>query len=178
MENTATLAKESTRDELIKRLQMGGNILYFRHATPANTTDPDAELGEEGKNNANKLKTFLANYNIKTHSLVSTSPLKRARQTAEIAFGSKNLIVDPSLAQMNVLLEDQSNADELFMKQHLTRILESKPEKDHSVVLVGHHFTFGGRISGIPYLGVVVIEPKGNGNSYEIITAGEPLIEN
>ncbi|KPV56836.1 hypothetical protein QJ48_25535 [Paenibacillus sp. A3] len=52
----------------------------------------------------------------------------------------------------------------------LLHILESRPADGSNTVLVGHDFTFGDAFPGLPYLGMVILEPGGQGKGYRFLS--------
>jgi len=144
-------------------LRQGGFNLYFRHAQPSDTSSENPYLSQLGKEQAKSLGEFLQKQKIPIQFPVSASPLNRARQTAEIAFGQANVAIDLELAQMN--------------KPYL---LDSIPTERFNQVFVGHHFTFGGQIepTQLSYLGLVVLKPLGQGRGYTVLnTIEHPFIQ-
>ncbi|MCI3194764.1 hypothetical protein GXP75_03525 [Bacillus sp. HU-1818] len=72
---------------------------------------------------------------------------------------------------IDALFVDQPVGDnQKNLKKTLANIFESVPEDGTNSVVVGHHFTFGNAISSLPYLGMVVLKPEGEGKGFKVVT--------
>ncbi|PAY13470.1 histidine phosphatase family protein [Bacillus sp. 7705b] len=158
------------KDKLLEILQKGGHVLYFRHAEPAEKSG-DPGLSNEGKKKAESLKLLFQEKKIILNSPIWTSPARRTQETAEIAFEGIERKVNDALYWMDALFVDQPVGDnQKNLKKALANIFESIPEDDTNSVVVGHHFTFGNVISSLPYLGMVVLKPEGEGKGFKVVT--------
>ena len=102
---------------------------FLRHATASDNAPTDAarELTKEGKQEARVLAVALAKLDVKP-SRIFTSPLARARQTAEI------------VAKVMKLSDEVELLDELKNEGNsvaLLRVLRSCAQ-DESILLIGH----------------------------------------
>ncbi|MDS9996809.1 histidine phosphatase family protein [Bacillus atrophaeus] len=79
------------RPNLFSLLQAGGYNLYFRHAHPENTRDEHAPLSETGQEQARKMGKLFVDRQIPIQFPVRSSPINRAKLTAEIAFGEQQI---------------------------------------------------------------------------------------
>ncbi|MNJ02366.1 hypothetical protein D3C73_1623070 [compost metagenome] len=66
---------------------------------------------------------------------------------------------------------ENPTGEALEMKTRLAGLLESTPAEGSNRVLVGHSFTFNGQVEARPYLGLILLQPKGNVQGYEIVDA-------
>ena len=93
-------AKGATTDDLFATLQQGGFVVYLRHADTTgqlldrtmDLTDRKMQrnLSEEGRLQAQAIGEAVVSLDIKP-ALVLASPVFRARDTAELAFGADNI---------------------------------------------------------------------------------------
>ena len=84
-----------SNDELISKLQSGGNIVFIRHALAPGSGDPDnidlndcktqRNLNEDGRKQARKIGNFFKKNRIKIYQVLS-SEWCRCKETADIAF--------------------------------------------------------------------------------------------
>ncbi|WNS46697.1 histidine phosphatase family protein [Paenibacillus sp. MMS20-IR301] len=154
--------------EMVNRLQQGGYVLYFRHAQPAeNFGDPG--LSAEGQEKAVLLGNWLREQKIKINLPVLTSPTQRTQETGKAAFQS--IRVEEALAYMDTLFTENPDDAELKMKARLVSLLESLPSEGSNTVLVAHSFSFNNQIEARPYLGLILLKPRGKGQGYEIVDA-------
>ncbi|XOK63972.1 histidine phosphatase family protein [Paenibacillus elgii] len=171
MTNVENSTNEETDSGLLKAIRQGGYVLYFRHAKPEdNSAGSDSGLSELGKQQAKQLEALFKEQNITVQLPVLTSSANRARQTAEMAFGVQNVKVEPALYQIGVLQSERPNEAEQSVKTRLLHILESRPANGSNTVLIGHHFTFGDAFPELPYLGMVILEPAGQGKGYRFLS--------
>lgn len=108
--------------------------------------------------------------NIPVQYPVVASPYCRTRESAELAFGSGNVAVDPSLAAIAKLSDSSiSAAEKQSIVMQVEKMFELVPQSGTNKVVIGHAFPSGVAVGEIPYMGTVVIKPKGPGNGYEIV---------
>ncbi|MNI85428.1 hypothetical protein D3C73_1424230 [compost metagenome] len=94
---------------------------------------------------------------------VLSSPIRRARETAETAFGETNVSLEERLAGQGV---DQ--------------VLEVIPENGVNQLLVAHHYDFNGQLKrneGLDYLDAALLQPLGAGKGYQVVRLLNPLQE-
>lgn len=167
MNMTVTGIKQPSA-EMITRLQQGGYVLYFRHAQPAGNTD-DPGLRADGQEKAVLLGNWLREQEIKINLPVLSSPTQRTQETGKAAFQS--IRVEEALAYMDVLFMENPSGVERVMKARLMSLLESIPLAGTNTVLMAHSFSFNDQIEARPYLGLILLKPKGKGQGYEIADA-------
>ncbi|RRJ66037.1 hypothetical protein EHV15_26320 [Paenibacillus oralis] len=148
------LLKSIAISELWEALRQGGYNLYFRHAQPIDTSSPDPGISPDGERLAKRLGKLLDEQNIPIQLPVSSSPLKRARETAEAAFGQRNVTIDLQLGQM-----DKPD------------LLESVPSEGFNQIMIGHYYSFGGQVEPrqLLHLGLVILKPMGQGQGFTVV---------
>ena len=128
--------------DLIEQLQLGGNIIYFRHAkTNHDEIDQDRNdlsscktqrnLSSAGREQARLIGEAFRTLKISVGRILS-SPYCRAKDTAVIAFGN---------AEINNDLRFGMGTDEQeteTLKQALLQMLSTPPEAGQNTVLVSH----------------------------------------
>lgn len=139
------LAAEATQDsslpkeDLLKRLQQGGLIIYFRHfATdrsqedqhPVNLTNcaTQRNLSEEGRSQSAAIGTVFKRHSIPVSEVIS-SPFCRCKESAEIAFGKYG--IDTNLYFAVALEKDQREQQTSV----LLKLLTSKPDSGNRIVV-------------------------------------------
>jgi hypothetical protein len=168
MMNMAIAGINKPSAELLNRLQTGGYVLYFRHAQPSEPSG-DTGLSVEGAEKAALLGDWLREQNITIRLPVLTSPTQRTQQTGKVAF--QGFRVEEALAHMDTLFMENPASEALEMKTRIMSLLESTPSEGTNTVLVAHSFSFNGQIEARPYLGLILLKPKGKGQGYEIADA-------
>jgi hypothetical protein len=169
-----------TNPSIFEAIKNGGYILYFRHGEATigqdqpglsfNDCTTQRNLSETGKNQARMIGNIFRAKMIPIAYPVIASPYCRTLETAELAFGKPNITVNPILAAVANLgmggfsVQEAQNALAEFMK-----ILETPPIRGSNKIIVGHSFPDGQVLGEIPYMGTVVIRPKGQGKGYEIV---------
>ncbi|PYZ95281.1 histidine phosphatase family protein [Salipaludibacillus keqinensis] len=165
---------------LLSSLREGGLIFYARHGEATVGMDlpsfhyqnclAQRNLSEEGRRQAIYYGKILRALQIPIQSPVSTSPFCRTIETAQLAFGSGNVIVDPFLADLYRLSGDLSSRDRQRILDNLQAMLEKNPEGGGNKVIVAHSFPVGVGLGQIPDMGTVIVRPKGEGHGYEVIS--------
>lgn len=169
-----------SKPSIFETIKHGGYILYFRHAEATIGQDQPGlsfddcttqrNLSEIGKNQAKMIGNIFRKKMIPVQYPVIASPYCRARETAEIAFGQSNVVVNPFLAAiLNIGTEGFSVEDTQNVLTEFKKILETPPVPGSNKIIVAHSFPEGQALGEIPYMGSVVIKPKGQGNGYEIV---------
>jgi hypothetical protein len=165
-----------SKEALIKRMQKGGLVMYFRHASTekdyadqvnANVNDGSTQrvLSEKGWHEAVHIGNAIRFYNIPVGKVIS-SEYFRAWQTAWLAFGEyeKN-------ADLNFLpFADFTDHQMAKMKKLVVPFLSTKPEQGKNTIIVAHDDPFEASTGIYPEpQGVCfILEPKGNGK-FEIL---------
>lgn len=100
---------------------------------------------------------------------VTASPFCRTKETAELAFGEENVQVDHFWLNIYHLNGDLTTAEQESVLMSLSSVLEIKPPTGKNKVIIGHSFPSGVGLGEIPYMGTVLVRPRGQGNGYEVI---------
>ncbi|MEM5627597.1 hypothetical protein AAHB47_30855 [Bacillus wiedmannii] len=92
---------------------------------------------------------------------VRSSPINRAKETAQIAFG-----------------EEQIQLEERLIQPELPQLLESTPEVGKNQVFIAHHYTFDNQLTEpLDYMNMVLIKPLGAGSGYRLEQVYDLLAE-
>lgn len=164
---------------LVERLRRGGLVMFVRHAdTAGQPCDSGFRVGERngqrnisaaGRRQAAAIGPALAALGVPVALPVLAGPVFRARDTAELAFGTGAVEV------VDGLLADDYAGERLgwVLNEH-RRLFSAPVPAGTNRVLVGHRgpvqMILGGRVSGtnLPEAGVLVLEP-GNGAGFEVL---------
>ena len=164
---SADLPKEA----LIEKMQLGGLVLYIRHASTendyadqvsANVNDGSTQrvLSEKGWHEAVLLGEAFEYYQIPVGDVL-TSQYFRAWQTAWLAFGSYK-----KQQALNFLPSESYSAEQIqLMKERVMPYLIKVPKGNKNTVIVAHDDPFEA-VTGIypePMGICFVLEPKQNG---------------
>ena len=165
---------------LFHLLRRGGYILYAKHGESTVGEDQpnlnlqycftQRNLSEVGRRQANYYGEILPILGIPISYPVSVSPLCRAIQTGQLAFGRANVQIDPFLFQIYRLSGNLSGVEQKRILDFLQSQLEMKPPEGSNKVIIAHSFPPEIGLGQIPDMGTVVINPLGRGKGYEIIT--------
>ncbi|WP_152392843.1 histidine phosphatase family protein [Paenibacillus guangzhouensis] len=180
LEVSASRAKiDPIHSATLNSLRHGGYVLYVRHGE-ANRGEDQSQiiyencatqknLSEEGRKQSALYGEALRRLNIPVHYPVSASPFCRTRDTAELAFGNQNVQIDPFWFKVYQLSGNVTPTEQASTLSELTSELEKIPISGTNTVIIAHSFPKGIGLGEIPYLGTVVVRPKGPGNGYDII---------
>ena len=175
--NSAESSKGSeSKEALIKKMQKGGLVMYFRHASTekdyadqvkANVNDGSTQrvLSEKGWHEAVHIGDAVRFYKIPIGSVIS-SEYFRAWQTAWLAFGEYEKNSDLNFLPFAEFTDEQMKT----MKKRVLPFLSTKPERGKNTVIVAHDDPFEAATGiypepqGICY----ILEPKGKG-AFKII---------
>ncbi|MCP3032334.1 histidine phosphatase family protein [Halobacillus sp. A1] len=170
---------------LLSLLRGGGYILYARHAEATvgedgmNFTFMDCttqrNLSEAGRKQAAAYGAALRRLRIPLVAPVLASPFCRNRETAELAFGSGVVQVDPFWVEVYRLSRNVSQAEEADILRSVQSRLEFPPPAGTNRVIVAHSFPEYAGLGAIPNMGTVVVKPLGRGKGYEV--AGRVSLE-
>ncbi|MAE54293.1 MAG: histidine phosphatase family protein [Opitutae bacterium] len=164
------------KEELIKRMQQGGLIFYFRHAstekdyadqTKADVNDGSTQrvLSEKGWHEAVQIGKAIRYYNIPVGDVMS-SDYFRAWQTAWLAFGKYEKNSDFNFLPFENYTENQ--IDE--MKLRVTPYLCRKPLKNKNNIIVAHDDPFEAATGIYPKpQGVCYVIKPINNKSFQIL---------
>ncbi|OAB44924.1 hypothetical protein PBAT_15080 [Paenibacillus antarcticus] len=164
----------------INDLKTGGYIIYFRHgeATVGQDTDnlvfedcsTQRNLSDQGRTQAQIVGNFFKKNSIPVAYPVIASPYCRTRESAEIAFGKQNVQLNPMLADIVKLSNESLSEDqEQPILTNVNKLLETVPALGKNTIIVDHSFPAGLSLGPIPYMGAVIIKPKGNNKGYDVI---------
>lgn len=148
---------EHTAKDPFELLHQGRYNLYFRHAQPEDTKDNDTGLSAWGSEQAASLGKLLLSKKIPVQMPVLCSPIRRARETAEVAFGKE---------------PEQVRIEEHLIQPGLDRLLELVPSKGMNQLFVAHHYHFNhqlGMNERFEYLDAALLQPLGDGNGYRLV---------
>lgn len=161
-------------------LRGGGYILYSKHGeATAGEDQPNLNflccftqrnLSEMGRRQAVYYGQILRNLQIPISYPVLTSPFCRAIQTAQLAFGSVGIQIDPFWFEVYKLSGNLSGAEQRRILDYLKLKLEIKPPLGSNRVIIAHSFPEGIGLSQVSDMGTVIIKPLGQGNGYEIVS--------
>ncbi|MGM9948526.1 MAG: histidine phosphatase family protein [Lysinibacillus sp.] len=164
---------------LLDSLRKGGFILYARHGEANIGSDlphvnfqdclTQRNLSAYGRWQAAYYGGIIRYWQIPIESPVSASPFCRTVETAQLAFGNSAVQVDPFWVEINRLSENAPNMNRQGVLNQVTSILEQTPGEGRNKVIVAHGFPEGVGLGQIPYMGTVVVKPKGKGNGYDIV---------
>ena len=163
----------------INSLRKGGFIFYARHGEATVGEDlpyfnfqdclTQKNLSEYGRRQAIYYGEIIRYLQIPIQSLVSASPFCRTIETAQLAFGSGSVQVNPFWYEIYRLSENLPSSDREKILNNFNALLETIPVEGKNKVIVAHGFPEGIGLGDIPYMGTVIIKPKGEGNGYEVV---------
>ncbi len=99
---------------------------------------------------------------------IIASPFCRTRETAELAFGKGNSVVDPFWLNIYRLGSDIGVLEQETILNSLHSFLEIPPAPGRNKFVVAHSFPPGVGLGPIPNMGTATVKPLGKGNGYEI----------
>ncbi|WP_063858213.1 histidine phosphatase family protein [Paenibacillus sp. A3] len=164
---------------MVNTLRQGGYVLYVRHGE-ANVgedkpffaiTDCSTQrnLSVKGKEQARRYGEAIRKLNIPVHLPVEASPLCRTTQTAQIAFGERNVAINDFWLKIYELSGDADPQQIQETIRAFTTAVEPKPPEGTNRVIIGHAFPSGIGLGDIPNLGTVVLKPLGLGMGYKVV---------
>ncbi len=115
------------------------------------------------------MEKLLRYLQIPIQSPVSASPFCRTIETAQLAFGIGNVQVNPYWFDVYKLSGNVPNDDRQRILNQLKSELEKIPEEGRNKVIVAHSFPEGIGLGQIPYMGTVIVKPKGVGQGYDVV---------
>lgn len=134
-------AAQSEAEILVAAMQDGGKVIYLRHSTTNQNQVDTGRLGDRaGQRNlsaagiaqARALGDAFRTLNIPMGEILA-SPVFRARDTAELAFGADRIDVS-----MDIVADDYAGPDLRAMLQATTRLLRAFTPPGDNRILVGH----------------------------------------
>ena len=164
---------------LLNSLRKGGFIFYARHGEATVGEDlpyfnfqdclTQRNLSEYGRRQAIYYGEILRYLQIPIQSLISASPFCRTIETAQLAFGFCSVQVNPFWFEIYRLSENLPSSDREIILNNFNSLLETIPVEGKNKVIVAHSFPKGVAFGEIPFMGTVIIKPKGEGNGYEVV---------
>lgn len=164
---------------LLNSLRKGGFILYARHGEATVGRDlpnlnfqdclTQGNLSDKGRLQAIYYGEILRYLQIPIQSPVSASPFCRTIETAQLAFGSCQIQVNPFWFEIYRLSGNLPSSDRQRILNNFKSVLETIPVKGRNKVIVAHSFPEGVGLGQMPYMGTVIIKPKGEGNGFEVV---------
>jgi len=135
-------ANDYTADELVKMMQQGGYVIYFRHAaTDHSQKDVDRKnltncatqrnLSELGKKQSLAIGVGFKTKNISVGKILS-SPWCRAKDTAKLGFGRVEIVADLGFSI------SRSKQDTRRLSKALNKMLSQPPENGTNTLLFSH----------------------------------------
>ena len=171
--------EDTLNGTLLNSLRKGGYILYARHGEANVGNDlpnlnfqnclTQRNLSEYGRRQAIYYGQMLRYLQIPIQSPVSASPFCRTIETAQLAFGNGDVQVDPFWYEIYRLSGNVPSSESQMILNHFQSILEIPPLEGENKVIVAHGFPEGVGLGDIPYMGTVIVKPKGEGNGYEVV---------
>jgi broad specificity phosphatase PhoE len=165
---------------LLNSLKKGGFIFYARHGEANIGRDlpylnfqnclTQRNLSEKGRRQAKYYGEILRYLQIPINYPVSASPFCRTIETAQLAFGSNNVHVDPFWIEVYKLSGNLPSLERQRILSYLNSVLETMPEEGRNTVIVAHSFPNEIGLGHISNMGTVIIKPNGQGNGYIVVT--------
>jgi phosphohistidine phosphatase SixA len=158
-------------EDLVAAMQEGGKVLFLRHAATNAEEVDTGELGNRaGQRNlsqsgivqAREIGDAFRAASIPL-SRIAASPVFRARDTGELAFGADNIEVT-----MELVADDYAGPQLQFMIESTSRLLGTDPPQGTNILLIGHRtplqMATGQNFpdSILPEGAIAVFEPDGN----------------
>jgi len=132
---------QATPAQLIAAMREGGKVIFLRHSTTVQEQIDTGRLGDrggqrnlspEGIEQARALGRAFRVLNI-SFGRILASPVFRARDTAELAFGAGAFT-----ESMEVVADDYAGGRVDFMVESTGRLLRTPPPSGANLLLVGH----------------------------------------
>lgn len=100
---------------------------------------------------------------------VLASPFCRTIESAQLAFGSAVVKIDPFWFEIYRLSGNLSGPEQKRILDDLQSRLEIIPPPGSNKVIIAHSFPEGTGLGQIPDMGTVVVKPLGQRNGYEVV---------
>ena len=132
---------QATPGQLVAAMREGGKVVFLRHArTVAEQVDTgrlgdragQRNLSPQGIEQARALGRAFKDLDIRFGRIL-VSPVFRARDTAELAFGAGNFT-----ESMEVVADDYAGGQVNFMVESTRRLLRTPPPSGANLLLIGH----------------------------------------
>ena len=137
----SSLAAQSQPETLVAAMQDGGNVINLRHSITnqqeidtgrLNDRSGQRNLSKQGIEQARNLGRALEALRVPLNEILA-SPVFRARDTAELAFGAERIKVT-----MDLVADDYAGSRVRGMVEALRKLLQTIPGPGMNRVLVGH----------------------------------------
>lgn len=132
---------QATPAQLVAAMREGGKVVFLRHAATVQEQVDTGRLGDRagqrnlspaGIDQARALGRAFRELDIRFGRILA-SPVYRARDTAELAFGAGSFI-----ESMEVVADDYAGGQVNFMVESTARLLRTPPAAGANLLLVGH----------------------------------------
>ena len=132
---------QASPEELVAAMKEGGRVIFLRHAATNAYEIDTGELGnragqrnlsDAGKEQAEALGDAFRKADI-SFSRILASPVFRARDTGELAFGAENIEIT-----MELVADDYAGPQLQYMIESTRRLLETPPPEGTNILLIGH----------------------------------------
>ena len=162
---------QASPEELVAAMKEGGRVIFLRHAATNAYEIDTGELGNrEGQRNlsdvgieqAKALGDAFRKLDI-SFSRILASPVFRARDTGELAFGTESIEVS-----MELVADDYAGPQLQYMIESTRQLLETAPPQGTNILLIGHRTPLqmvtgqGFPDSILPEGAMAVFEPSGD----------------
>jgi phosphohistidine phosphatase SixA len=176
---------QASPEELVALMKEGGRVIFLRHAATNAYEIDTGELGnragqrnlsENGMEQAKALGEAFRELDI-SFSRILASPVFRARDTGELAFGAENIEIT-----MELVADDYAGPQLQFMIESSRRLLETQPQAGTNILLIGHRTPLqmvtgqGFPDSILPEGAMAVFEPSGGGANLIGTLTAEDLV--
>ena len=172
--------EDALNRSLLNSLRKGGFIFYARHGEATVGRDlpyldfqnclTQRNLSEKGRRQAIYYGEILQYLQIPVKYAVSASPFCRTIETAQLAFGSGKVQVNPFWVEVYRLSSNLPIIVRQRILNKLKSVLETIPEKGKNKVIVAHSFPEGVGLGQLSDMETVIIKPRGEGNGYEVVS--------
>ena len=171
--------KKELEQSILDLLRAGGYILYVRHGEATVGEDQpyfnfqdcytQRNLSDYGRREAVYYGQMLRYWQIPINSPIIASPYCRTIETAQLAFPTMYIQIDPFWFEINKLGGAISSTEQQQILMNVQSQLEIKPPLGTNQVIVAHNFPKGVGLGEIPNMGTMILKPRGVGNGYEIV---------
>lgn len=164
---------------ILDLLRKGGFVLYARHGQATVGVDQSylnfqdcvtqRNLSEFGRRQAVYFGQLLRHLQIPISSPIVVSPFCRTVETAQLAFPFSYIQIDPIFYGIYKLGGAIPFVEKRNILPNVQSVLERKPPPGMNQVIVAHSFPENVGLGEISNMGMVIVNPNGPGNGYEII---------
>jgi phosphohistidine phosphatase SixA len=139
--SASVVRAQATPAQLVSAMREGGKVVFLRHAATVQEQIDTGRLGDRagqrnlsaaGIEQAREIGRAVRALNIRFHRIL-VSPVFRARDTAELAFGAGNFT-----ESMEVVADDYAGSQVGFMVEATRRHLRTPQPQGTNLLLIGH----------------------------------------